>query len=658
MALCAVVATLGCSGQAPPTIPAFALPDAATAPADTAPAPDAAAEALTDQATEPDTLAVPEVALDVAAVDSKATGDVVADAAPAPDVATNPCTGVTCSGKGECSPLFGEALCKCNLGYHLVGTTACVADAVTGPCFPNPCAKPDKGICSVAGADAVCSCAPGFQPDGDVCLFATCPNLTARTGITVFDQTGAGIAAGFDPLVAGDVVRLVVDIEVVAGTAGVTLELHPYNLTFDLARLVFDGNKVLDAKKKGPVLSVPVALTPGLHRVELLATLLSNQAPLGLNVRLAAPGACEVPGSRSAARIGALGVLDAKGFECIDLDRSRSVQVTHDVVEKNTADYGAANGTLAAYQPVASIVSTVTPCFVRQQADLALFLAGDARGLLPWAVDNFLVIERYDAPPQPGDKPVQVLWAQGQGSIASTLGVPMQAAPPGDVPGTHFGIPNGSPFGWSPGHVRLDDLVPPGKLVWLRFIALDHGVVGRLTRLYVQVRPLAETPRRCLANSHCVASNGGAGKGCVDGQCTGVPCGATACPANQFCVGGLCTSRCDQGGGSCGAGLVCKARACAPAAQAGTCEASQKDQDCPQGQTCHDGRCEPGCHHPRKQDQSYAQDSGFCQGAKPALCPHCPKAVDGCWNNVCAQCEVDGHCQGGQICVGGACVVP
>ncbi len=572
-----------------------------------------------------------------------------------PDVPPQPCDGVTCSNHGICVPFADAPYCKCDTGYYLMGTTECGDVTVPGPCNPNPCVEPDKTSCTDAAGSAVCGCAPGFYDVDGVCTALSCPKLQASTGVIVYDDTGAGLSQGMDPLEPQDTVQLRVAIAVASGQGAISLELHPYNLGLNPARLACDGVPCA-GKTKGPLLLVPLNLTPGPHTVELTGTFLTNLGPLSLNARLVADAGCELPGSRSGVRIGALGVADAKGMDCIDLDRTRAVQVTHDVAEKNTSAYGTANGSATQYQPTASIVNVVVQCFSRQTAS-ALYLAGDPLGVLPWAVDNDLVIERYDAQPNPGDAPSAVLQI-GTDSVTSNQSVTVFHGPKPDVPGTHFGIPNGAPFGFSAGHVRLDDLVPLGKPVWLRFVALDYGVVGRLTRLHVIAVPQNQAPARCIDNSQCPDGNGGITAGCVDGTCTGAACPSGTCPSNQFCVSGFCTTRCDQGGGSCANGLVCKVRGCVAANTAGVCDAAQKDQDCPLGQVCLAGRCEVGCHHPRKQDQSYSQDPTFCAGASPALCPHCPDPKQGCWNNVCSECEVDAACATGLICVDRKCVTP
>ncbi len=621
---------------------------------DPADAADPGAETEGADAPNPDA-SLPDSA-DAAPADAPAAdGAAIADAT---DAASSACAGQKCSGHGTCYPVQGVGLCKCDPGFWLLGTGQCLPVSQASPCQPNPCTEPDKGICTVNSATsaAECSCNPGYDDTGSGCLFQTCPQIAARTAITVYDQTGAGIAEGFDPLQAGDSVKLRIELEVLAGSGEATLELQGQNLLFDLSRLTVDGAKA-KGSQKATLTSVPVALTPGLHAVELMGKLESVYYPLSMNARLIGGPGCELPQSRSAARIGSIGQLDPKGFGCIDLDRTRSVQVTHDVVEKNTSAYGQANGTAQDYAPSGSIVSTVTQCVLRL-TDRAVFLAGDGRGLLPWAVDNDLIIEIHDHPPAPGDAPL-VAVAMGTDSVSSTKGFAMVAGPKPDVPGTHFGIPNGSPFGFSAGHVRLDPWLPKGKSRWLRLVALDQGVVGRLTRLYVVSVPSAASPRRCLSNFQCLGPNGAVQAGCIDGDCTGAACAGGSCASpGQFCVGGFCTSLCNQGGGSCPAGSECKVHGCEPIGAKGMCEASKQDQDCPLGQVCHFGRCEPGCHHPRKQDQSYSQDPSFCQGAKPALCPHCPKPEHGCWNNICAACEIDAHCPAGQWCVNRACTPP
>ena len=642
-----------------------------TACADKPAAPSAAADttvanAATDVVLASDAAAQPDIAPAEASPVTDAVLDTAADALPEATLdtpadvaketaAVSPCAGQTCSGHGKCYPTYSKPLCKCDTGYWLLGTTQCHPDDMVHACHPNPCSEPDKGICNLSGANAAnCSCGPGFDDVGGVCLFQTCPQVAGHTAITVYDTTGAGVVAGFDPLVEGDKFKLRVDVVGLAGTGTVTVELQGSNVTFDPTAWTWDGNKIA-VVQKATILSASVVLTPGSHALEGSATLDTALFPLGLNARLTGPSGCEIPQSRSGARIGPLGLLDPKGFGCIDLDRTRSVQFTNDVVEKNTGEYGLKNGTTSDYSPAGSIVSTVTQCFSRQ-TDRAIFLAGDGLGVLPWAVDNDVVIELYDHQPVKGDKPLAVVYT-GTDVVSSTQGWPMLVGPKPDVPGTHFGIPNGAPFGYSAGHVRLDSLIPKGQARWLRLVALDQGVVGRLTRIYVMAMPGSEAPRQCLGNANCLSTAGAVNAGCIDGQCLGVACGG-GCPADQFCVQGFCTSQCDQGGGQCAAGTVCKVRGCVAVGAPGVCDASNKDQDCPLGQICHWGRCEPGCHHPRKQDQSYAQDPSFCQGNKPALCPHCPKPSQGCWNNVCGECEIDAHCAAGQLCVDRACVGP
>jgi hypothetical protein len=590
------------------------------------------------------------------ASDLDAPDDVTALDDAAPDASTNPCANLDCSGHGVCVPLYDQAYCKCDTGFYLLGATECADVNIPGPCNPNPCVEPDKTACTNGAGQPLCACAPGFYDVDGVCTFQSCPAIVASTGVIIYDGTGTSLAVGLDPLLPSDTVQLRVEIAVTNGKGAISLELHPYNLSLEPLRLACDGVPCA-GKMKGPLLLVPLQLTPGAHSVELTGKFLTNQAPLSLNARLVADAGCELPGSRSGARIGALGVQDAKGMDCIDLDRTRAVQVTHDIAEKSTSDYGAANGQATQYQPVASIVNVVAQCFSRK-TDSVLFLAGDPLGVLPWAVDNDLVIERYDAQPTPGAVPSAVLQI-GTDSVTSNQGVAVFLGPKPDVPGTHFGIPNSAPFGFSAGHVRLDALIPPGKPVWLRFVALDYGSVGRLTRLHVIAVPHDQQPRRCIDNTQCPDGKGGAVAGCVDGQCAGAACNpSTPCPSNQFCAGGFCTSRCDQGVGNCASGLVCKVRGCVAPGTIGVCDSAQKDQDCPAGQICLAGRCETGCHHPRKQDQSYAQDPTFCAGNMPGLCPHCPDPKQGCWNNVCSECEVDAACATGLVCVDRKCVAP
>ena len=600
---------------------------------------DSAAPATTDTV-HTDTLAADATQADVQSADS----------APIDTASQDPCAGETCSGHGACFSLYDTAICTCKPGFYLVGTTACLPESGGGACFPNPCKAPDQGICTVSGGAALCGCNVGFGSVNGQCVFATCPKMSAVTGITLYDQTGGSVAGGFDPLKPNDVVKVRIDVRVLAGSAGVTLELHPDNAALLTARLAFNGKKVTTFTLKGPLMLIPLQLTPGDHSVELQAKLLTAFAPLSLNARLTAPGACELPESRSGARIGPLGLLDAKGFGCVNLDRNRSVQVAAEVVEKSTSVYGTANGTNNNYSPAGKIVATVTQCFIRQ-SDQVLYLAGDALGEQPWGVDNYFVVEAFDHAPTKDEKPATALVLQASDAVNAVGSIKKIAGPHGDIRGTHIGVPNGSPFGWSAGHVRVTDLVPKGKNVWLRFYALDHGVVGRLTRVYIHSRRPELAPPECVNNAGCDHL----GKGCVNGKCVGSACsGSCGGQPGFFCVGGYCTSQCNVGGGSCAAGEQCAVRGCVPAGTTGICEASKNDADCAKGETCHWGRCTKGCHHPRKQDQSYKQNSDFCNAG--GFCPHCPKVGQGCWNNVCGECEIDPHCSGGAVCVDRACV--
>lgn len=579
--------------------------------------------------------------------DSDATTDSVDDAA---EVSPDPCAGITCGGKGTCYPLYDKPFCQCDADAYPVGATTCAAQANPGPCWPNPCKGPDKGLCDEVDGAAVCGCDVGFTLQGNNCVFVTCPAIAATSGVTVYDQTGGTVATGFDPLIAGDTVKVRVDVAVSSGAGALELELRADNLDIDLPSLSFGGKALLQpAKVKGPLLLVPIVVQSGTFAVEFRAKVVGSWAPVSVDARLTAPGACEIPDSRSGARIGPLGLLDAKGFGCIDLDRSHGVQIAAEIVEKSTAQYGKDNGSNANYSPAGTIVATMTQCFTRQTAR-ALFLAGDALGKLPFGVDNYLVIEPFDHEPAAGELPTKALILQADGTVNPVGAIQKIQGPHGDIRGTHIGVPNGSMFGWSAGVVRLDELIPVGSKTWLRFYALDHGVVGRLTRVYVHARDPSEALPTCVLDSNCDH----VGKGCVQGSCKGDSCvGSCGGQDGIFCVQGKCTSRCDQGGGQCGAGMVCAQRQCVPAGTPGVCDMAQQDKDCPLGSTCHWGLCEQGCHHPRKQDQSYAEAVDFCK--TPGLCPHCTEPTQGCWNNVCAACEIDAHCPPG-ACVDRACV--
>jgi hypothetical protein len=85
----------------------------------------------------------------------------------------DPCEGVVC-GAGHCVAHGEQAACECDSGYHPEGLT-CVKDGQPprNPCDPNPC-MPPRGQCSNVDGGAVCGCDPGTQEgDGGVCFTPT-----------------------------------------------------------------------------------------------------------------------------------------------------------------------------------------------------------------------------------------------------------------------------------------------------------------------------------------------------------------------------------------------------------------------------------------------------------------------------------------------------
>jgi hypothetical protein len=79
---------------------------------------------------------------------------------------SNPCEGVTCGGNGSCAVRGGEAVCVCNAGFSLMGTTMCVPSA-GGPCEGVTCSA--QGQCAVVNDAARCLCNPGFVANGTSC---------------------------------------------------------------------------------------------------------------------------------------------------------------------------------------------------------------------------------------------------------------------------------------------------------------------------------------------------------------------------------------------------------------------------------------------------------------------------------------------------------
>ena len=188
-----------------------------------------------------DTVAQDSTGADAGAGDSATTdaqaGDSGAADASQPDTAApdagpiDPCVGETCGGHGSCFSVYDVPVCTCDPGYFRLGLLQCVPESTPSPCNPNPCKAPDQGVCTeIVGAgatkEAKCGCDVGFSEVNGLCVFATCPKVSAFTGVTLYDQTGGSVVGGFDPLVAKDVVKVRVDIRVTNGGGKVTLELH------------------------------------------------------------------------------------------------------------------------------------------------------------------------------------------------------------------------------------------------------------------------------------------------------------------------------------------------------------------------------------------------------------------------------------------------
>ncbi len=133
-------------------------------------------------------------------------------------VATDPCSGVTCSGHGGCAIVAGSARCACDRGFHEQGL-ACVADTCSAT---NPCVDDGDRCTNDACTVGVClyeriagCCARDLDcDDANRCTIDACDRaantclapLTLPDG-TPCDSGGAACLAGVCPsemIVNGD----------------------------------------------------------------------------------------------------------------------------------------------------------------------------------------------------------------------------------------------------------------------------------------------------------------------------------------------------------------------------------------------------------------------------------------------------------------------
>ncbi len=560
-----------------------------------------------------------------------------------------------------------------------VGDTAPpLEDTPADPCATANCNAPNRGVCipDPMANTYTCACDPGHALDGDTCVSTACDAERFRTWLTVHDMTPLPnttnpVRVGFDPLLPTDRVRVVVELEKLAGSRASRVVVFTQRLEIDPATVRLDGAPTVLATlptNRQVALALPASFTSG--RLAFDATITAEGAPfVALDARAFTDLNCPIDGSASGARLQLAGTRDPKGVGCNDVSDLRSVQLTDAIPDKDTSVYETRNGTFAAISNSYKVLTQMTLCLQRTD-DRAVSLAGSADGTRPWTIDNFLLIEAFSS--DPADTTVPATRTDAWLTTSAGANAPSAFADGGvirianhaSLPGDYTGSRTPSAFTFPAGVVSLDRILPVGERVWLRFTGLDTGVAGHMSRLFITSSEPDAAPHECRSFLDCplpTSNNGSAiaiRSGCIEGACTPVACGS-GCALGQRCVQGFCTDGCDNAQ-SCPSGETCNANRCVavtPGLSEGDCRTFA---DCPLGEVCFFGRCEAGCFHPVSQSPTYADNNttySLCK-TNPAACPRCPVATDRCWYNYCRACELDAHCPSGQVCADYACVAP
>jgi hypothetical protein len=597
---------------------------------------------------------------DALAVDAPPSGGGTADAA------LDPCSVVDCSDHGSCVVEAGVATCLCEEGWVRDDARGCVP-----VCDTAPCTEPGRGVCSPEPSEPdgfVCACDPGRVLDGDRCVPADCASEVARTFLTVYDQTPLPgvtdpVRSGFDPLLRGDSVRVVVRFTRTAGAEPHRAVVSLSSLTVAADSVTLDGASV-----------TPSVLDDRRLEVDLPPDATSGQLAFDGTIGATAPGllaiearaktaeGCAISGSASGARVQLTGQVNPKHNTCNNLGDLRALQISTGVPDKDTSVYEQRNGSFNEIGATYKVLTQMTLCLSRPEG-VTVSLAGSADATRPWTIDNHLLIEVYSGDPSlPGAQRTEA-WITTSAAATAPLvfqnGDPIRMLKHASMPGDYTGSITPSFFTFPAGVVQLDAMLPAGQPSWLRITGLDAGVAGHLSHLFLtasapgvfvpECQTVRDCPRPDSRNGDAVAPRAG----CIDGRCTGPACAnQSACPRGQACLLGFCSVGCNSGA-PCPTGTECAAGFCVDVA-AGGCRTVN---DCPTGHMCFFGRCEPGCFHPVRQNPTYADNyqTSFCK-TNPAGCPRCGDASRRCFNNYCRDCEIDAHCQPSERCSNDRCV--
>jgi hypothetical protein len=586
------------------------------------------------------------------------------------DATADVCDGVTCEGGSQCMIVGGEPQCLCESGEPPHGLTGCAHDDA---CAEAQCDEPNRSQC-VPDASLRrgyrCECDPDYRLYDNTCVTIFCGEERARTAVTVYDMTPLPavtnpVRQGFDPLLLGDTVRVVTEVERVAGELPLRLHLFVENMDIDPDSIRLDGQRVANAQMPSSrLLELDLGADFSGGRLAFDATIVASGADLiAVDARVFTAARCVIDGSASGARLQLAGAPNAKSLGCINMSDLRSLQISEAIPDKNTSVYEQRNGTFTDISSIYKILTQMTVCLERRD-DRSVSLSGSADGTRPWTIDNHLLIEVYDSDPALAtSQRIRAFSTTSTGTSApstyangGTIDTIKYASLPGDLTGSR----TPSPFSFPAGVLQLDDILPVGQQVWIRLTGLDTGVAGHMSRLFINSADPGEFVPECRSVRDCPRPNSYNGdnlqirSGCLDGRCEAQTCTSDAtCGAGRRCTQGFCTEGCTTDA-NCPAGQVCGQGYCVSLPQGGC----RDYRDCPQGEVCLLGQCEAGCFHPVFQNPTYADNHAQYSVCRlyPDACPRCGDASSKCWYMYCRDCEIDAHCAAGQICADYQCV--
>ena len=609
-----------------------------------------------------------------AAVDVVADGadDTVEDATV--DTGPRTCLEADCDLAGICIESDAGDICQCADGFVRVGRFRCLTEAEAGVCGTLPCTRANQTVCSnVAEAEGgfECACDPGFVRSDGLCRPEECADLRVRTEATVFDLSPLSgvsdpVTTGYDPLMPADLVRVTIDVEATSAGVGSVVRVEFDNLELFDSTVLLDGNGVtLSGFIPGSSFFRVTLPDNGSHELRFDAQVSGADGPISIEAHVETAEGCFIAESGTAVRafVGSATSRSASG--CIDMSDFTNVMTMLDVPDRDTTPYDAITETSLTYG-TGRVLQEIALCVVRNDGQ-TVFLSGSADGTRPWMVDNFLLIETFDRNPDSGgERQAAYITNTQNGVTAPTLAdlTPLPVLHLASLPGDYLGSMTTARFGFPAGVVQLDELLPAGEAVWVRLTAIDGDSVGRVSRLYLQSSPVDAPPAECITHFDCATEESRDGTaytlaaGCVEGACSGVACAAEGeCAAGQRCLNGFCTAGCSVTE-PCPEGEECSAEGwCVTPETPTECRVYS---DCAAGEVCFFGRCEAGCYHPVHQRADYSDNDGtlsLCRLNVDA-CPRCLVDTDRCWNNFCQQCEIEAHCNPGELCLDGVCRAP